>query len=86
MTTSLSLKLASHDNSNNNNTNTANTNNGVVESAEAHTVNTAPPSPTQEPAFEMVVLGCGGGPLETDCSGYASYCAAWTKQSANTAS
>lgn len=23
------------------------------------------------PVFEMVVLGCGGGPLETDCSGYA---------------
>jgi hypothetical protein len=23
----------------------------------------------REPAFEMVVLGSGGGPLETDCSG-----------------
>lgn len=23
-----------------------------------------------EPVFEMVVLGSGGGPLETDCSGY----------------
>lgn len=22
-----------------------------------------------EPVFEMVVIGCGGGPLETDCSG-----------------
>ena len=22
------------------------------------------------PVFEMVVLGAGGGPLETDCSGY----------------
>jgi hypothetical protein len=22
-----------------------------------------------EPVFEMVVLGSGGGPLETDCSG-----------------
>lgn len=25
--------------------------------------------PHPEPAFEMVVLGSGGGPLETDCSG-----------------
>lgn len=24
---------------------------------------------TAEPVFEMVVLGSGGGPLETDCSG-----------------
>jgi hypothetical protein len=24
----------------------------------------------REPAFEMVVLGSGGGPLETDCSGW----------------
>lgn len=24
---------------------------------------------TREPVFEMIVLGCGGGPLETDCSG-----------------
>jgi hypothetical protein len=23
----------------------------------------------REPVFEMVVLGAGGGPLETDCSG-----------------
>lgn len=28
-----------------------------------------PTSPVREPVFEMVVLGCGGGPLETDCSG-----------------
>ena len=26
--------------------------------------------PKAMPAFEMVVLGSGGGPLETDCSGY----------------
>lgn len=25
---------------------------------------------TAEPVFEMVVLGSGGGPLETDCSGW----------------
>lgn len=25
--------------------------------------------PVPQPAFEMVVLGSGGGPLETDCSG-----------------
>ncbi|OXC68333.1 hypothetical protein AYX13_03034 [Cryptococcus neoformans] len=25
---------------------------------------------TSEPAFEIVVLGSGGGPLETDCAGY----------------
>ena len=24
----------------------------------------------QDPVFEMIVLGSGGGPLETDCSGY----------------
>lgn len=24
---------------------------------------------TSEPAFEIVVLGSGGGPLETDCAG-----------------
>lgn len=26
----------------------------------------------QGPVFEMIVLGSGGGPLETDCSGYAT--------------
>ncbi|KAI9639197.1 uncharacterized protein MKK02DRAFT_39488 [Dioszegia hungarica] len=33
----------------------------------------------REPAFEMVVLGSGGGPLETDCSGYLlkPYRATW---------
>ncbi|OCF38678.1 hypothetical protein I317_07529 [Kwoniella heveanensis CBS 569] len=30
----------------------------------------APGRFTQDPTFEIVVLGSGGGPLETDCSGY----------------
>lgn len=51
----------------------ANVPTGTGDKSEGKTGNQAAPGQGQGqghgPVFEMIVLGSGGGPLETDCSG-----------------